>query len=359
MNIIDYLSKVPGLEVTIVTNKDGNNWLSNAYSNNAPNIKILRLGVASKFSKKRYHNYIFFYLGCLFFLVKHSPDVVLYFMTISSWPGLIYKKLRGKRLKLMVHYHEYTSTAQFATLMRLTRWMHRIELKMYHQFAWISHTNEIRLQQFKDDNNLNALPKSLFHVMPNYPPRDWIVDRAKAPVTAHVKRLVYVGSLGYKNFYLQELIDWVTAHGDEFTLDIYAYNMDQQARETFKKSQFENIRYHGGSDYHSLPAILRSYDIGLVIYKPFSVNTVNAVSNKVFEYLSCGLDVWFSKDMTYTLKYVTQDSYPKVIPVDFTRLDHFDHKAAVSREGMKFEPSNYYYENIYNELLDHVNEPVE
>src|SRR5690606_13416823 len=142
-----------------------------------------------------------------------------------------------------------------------------------------------------------------FHVIPNYPSKNWSNSNIKDFSKQKTKRLVFVGSLGYKNMYLQEVIDWLKLHPTEFSLDIYSYNIDIKAKEAIQYCGLHNIHFFGGCNYKDLPHILKNYDIGLVIYKPFSVNTIHAVSNKVFEYLACGLDVWFSEDMTYTFNY--------------------------------------------------------
>ncbi len=255
----------------------------------------------------------------------------------------------------MVHYHEYTSTQEYNTRMLLSKWMHGIELKMYSSFSWISQTNPVRLQKFKADNRLDQLPSPVFHIMPNYPPQSWAVNDTLVPKTAGFPmKLVYVGSLGYKNMYLQEVFDWLKNRQNEFTLDIYAYNLNAETKLFLKENTLPNIRFCGGCDYDALPALLKNYDIGLVIYKPFSENTIHAVSNKVFEYLACGLDVWFSKDMTYTMQYVKEDSYPKIIPVDFTQLEKFDYRSAISREGLSFKGGTYFCENIYSEVAEFI-----
>jgi len=352
MNLVDYLSKnYLGKIIVLTTHKSEKNLLSQ-YKNDSSRVLIKRKSLSGKNPLVRMMNYTLFYLNGLSLLIRTKPKAVLYFESLSSWPALIYKKIMGERIKLLVHCHEYTDPGIKSEETSLARQLHKAEKKMYRRFSWISHTNPVRLQMFKDDNGLNKLPKSIFHVMPNYPSSSWMQKETNHCNKLKQKKLVFVGSLGYDNMYLQEVVDWVGKHPIEFSLDIYAYNIDAKAKVLLEKCGWSNIRFCGGCDYYSLPEVLKEYDIGLVIYKPFSQNTIHAVSNKVFEYLACGLDVWFSEDMIYTFKYERKNVFPKVIAVNFKELNSFDYDLAISRKGLEYGPGNFFYEEVYGELLN-------
>lgn len=351
MNLIDFLSEEKEFKLFICTNDKRNSSLK-PYENNK--VTIYRPSSLTENTYWQYVNYFLFYSSALFHLLWHRPETVIYIETLSSWPALVYKKIRRSKVRLMAHYHEYTEPGLYESGMVLSKWMHKFERKMYPLFSWISHTNTERMQMFKNDCDLNKMKEELFHIMPNYPSKEWINLKENNYANNKIKRLVFVGSLGYKNMYLREVLDWLALKREEFMLDIYSYNIDAKAKQTLQECNLPNVKYHGGCNYDDLPTILKNYDIGLVIYKPFSKNTVHAVSNKVFEYLACGLDVWFSSDMTYTYNYVRENVYPKVVPVNFEQLQQFDHKSAISREGIRFEPSPYYYEKVYVALRDFI-----
>lgn len=352
MNLIDFLSKnYEGKILVLTTIKAHNNKLS-IYQNDSLIVRIKRMRFSGSNFLTRLLEYFLFYLEGLILLFRFNPKSVLYFESISSWPALIYKRLKRSKIRLMVHYHEYTDPRSSEEKTFLSGWMHKIEQRMYHHFSWISHTNEVRLQMFKDDNDLNDLPLSLFHVVPNYPSRSWITESNGHYSNEKVKKLVFVGSLGYDNMYLQEMIDWLGKHQDEFSLDIYSHNMDEKAKAALQEQSLDNVRYCGSTDYAALPKILKSYDVGLVIYKPYSQNTIHAVSNKVFEYMACGLDTWFSEDMAYTMQYSRIEAYPKLVPVNFKQLDSFDYLSALSKENLNYEASGFFYENVYAGILN-------
>lgn len=351
MNMIDYVGCDKKIELYVLTNRKSRaNQLSEYTA--PPGVKIFRPAIINGNALRRYFNYGFFYLFSFIKLIQLKPSSVLYFETLSSWPGLVYKRI-FKSINLMAHYHEYSGPKEYAKNMVLAKWMHRIERKMYHSFSWISQTNSERMKMFKDDNQLNLISESIFHIIPNYPPKSWLNARANDFSKNKIKRLVFVGSLGYENMYLQEVIDWLGHHRDEFSLDIYSYNIDAKAKDVLEKCELKNIQYFGGCDYSELPQVLLNYDIGLDLYKPFALNHIHGVSNKIFEYLACGLDVWFSSDKPQTAAYIRTGYFPKVIPVDFNYLDTFDYKEAISHTGLQLKPSPFFYENVYPELISH------
>ena len=355
MNLVEYLGTRLDRPIIVLTNRKSKLNKLQQYQPGLNGVKVVRIASQVLPIFLRYVNYVAFYSKALFYVLKYQPTEVLYVETLSSWPALIYKKLKGEKVKLMVHYHEYTELELYAREMKMSRFMHKLERKMYAHFSWISHTNPVRLQLFKDEHGLEGMPASTFHVLPNYPPAAWLSTNRDGENKSTVKKMVFVGSLGYDNMYIQEIVDWIGCRRGEFCLDVYSYNIDKKAKEILENTPYDNIKYYGGCDYQSLPEILSGYDIGLDIYKPYALNHVHGVSNKVFEYLACGLDVWFSVDKSFTLQFARENVYPKIIPVNFGKLDAFDYMAAMNRHGLPFRPSGFFYENVYVEILNFIN----
>jgi hypothetical protein len=354
-NLLDYLTKNSKDKIVVITTENRRDIQLPLYRNISKQILIKRTPAIVSTSSLRLWHYLFFYLKGLQILLKYQPDSILYFDTISSWAALMYKKIKAK-VRLLAHYHEYCSPQEYAANMFLVKLMHKQEAKMYSDsYHWISQTNEVRLQKMIRDNHLENVGQAVFHTMPNYPSRYW-ARRKTNYGTSEKLRLVYVGSLGYDTTYLQELTQWVVKNKIQFTLDLYSHNIDEKASAFLASLSADNIQFHGTVNYPGLPEVLANYDIGLVIYKPVSDNWIQNAPNKVFEYLACGLDVWFSKTMTYAKKLSTEDTFPKIIPVDFEKLDEFDFEKAVSREGLSYKESNFFYENVYHEILTSMSE---
>jgi hypothetical protein len=363
-NLLDYLGKNTAKKIIVLSTQCRRERMLEPYKSKVQNITIKRTPGIVPASHFRIFNYSYFYLYTLFILMKDKPESVLYYETISSWPALMYKKLRGNKVKIFVHHHEYSSPEEYANSMRLVKALHKIESKMYTtDFEWISQTNEIRLNKFIEDQKAafpqatlayihkesNGKALKLYHVIPNYPPRFWINKQAVFGNNNKI-RLIYVGSLGYETMYLKELVEWVVLNQGKFTLDFYSHNVEEKAARFLKTIKSESVRFRGSCNYDELPGVLKNYDVGLVIYKPISENWIQNAPNKVFEYLACGLDVWFSESMTYTLLLKRENTYPKVIPVNFGELNSFDYKKALNHKGLVYKESEFFYENVYREL---------
>jgi hypothetical protein len=356
MNLLDFIAEhnTP-IKLVVISNRHFTGGLKQ-YDPAGGNLQIARTG--SKWlskTKLRSVNYFIFYLNAFLKLLLHGPAAILYYDTISAAPAILYKKYVSRNARLMVHYHEYVTPTEYQRGMKLTQWQHRLETRMYQaEFSWISQTNEIRLQKFIGDNKLNNVNQGVFHIMPNYPPVSWRRLRKANDAKSEGKiKLVYAGALGYDNMYVKEVIEWVGSDSN-LSLDIYSYNIDSKAQQYLDRIPYQNIRLMGGCDYQELPQKLSSYDAGLVFYKPFSENTIHAVSNKVFEYVACGLDVMFSNDMTYTREFATKGTYPIIVGVDFNNLKKFDIYTALQKDKLVCRPSDFYCETVYQSLINEV-----
>ena len=60
-------------------------------------------------------------------------------------------------------------------------------------------------------------------------------------------------------------------------------------------------------------------NIGVILYKCKTLNQRFAAPNKLFEYLACGLDVWFPAEMEGCFEYAS-DAIPRVLKVDFNNI---------------------------------------
>ena len=326
------------------------------FSPATPNIKIIRPGsitrTAGSWRKNflfAYPNYILFYCITLLRLIITRPDVILYYETLSCFPAFIYKKYFRRKVRLFIHYHEYTSQEEYAKGMILSRWGLALEKKLFPRTEWISHTNADRIRLFRKDNEDVLLPS--IHELPNYPPRSWQKSQATGRIPGETLRIVYVGALSMETMYTREFADWVTMQSGAVIWDIYSDNITPDTRSFLESIGNKYIRFKAGINYFSLPDILSNYDIGVILYKGHILNYVYNAPNKIFEYLSCGLDVWFPRVMKGSLPLVTTGTFPKVIPVDFEMLDTFDLSSALDREGIEFKPPSYCCEDVLSPLL--------
>jgi glycosyltransferase involved in cell wall biosynthesis len=353
MNWLEFLGASTGgqMEVRVFTShQDG--MIQNPYQPAKEFIGIRRFGRIVKAKPLlRYLGYLNYYFRTFFGLIEWRPDIILYYETLSAFPPLLYKKLRGPGVTLFVHYHEYITPGEYANGMMLNKWFHQWEKKRYGSYAWISHTNEDRMDLFmKDNTNIVAAQA---HILPNYPPSRW----KGRSITGHGDpiKMVYVGALSLDTVYTAEFADWVEKQNGRAIWDIFSSNFTEEARNYIESLNSAHIRFRGGVEYASLPDILKDYDVGLVLYKGTIPNYVYNIPNKLFEYFACGLDVWFAVEMKTALTVATTGVYPKLVAVDFKELDHLRLDSMLDRTGLAYSPSPFNYEQVLKGLWDQIN----
>jgi hypothetical protein len=312
-------------------------------------VSIKRIGVqpSSLFCFQKILFYLRFYLTSFLLLIKFRPQKVMYFETLSAWPVLVYKKL-FPFCKVFIHYHEYTSLNEYAKGMMLNRIFHKMEVRAYPFCYWISHTNQYRVNLFLTDHP--DVSSSIVHVLPNYPPLTWKQSsciRFLEPV-----KFVYAGAVSTKTMYFEEFCNWILEQNGKATLDIFSLNLSDEAETYLNTLKHSNVVHiHTGVQYDDLSKILKNFHIGLVLYKGHSPNYIYNIPNKLFEYLACGLDVWVPEVMTACKDYITKNTYPKVVMLDYNRLHEQDFVHLINRESFIYKPSQFFMESVYRDIV--------
>lgn len=240
---------------------------------------------------------IYFVLYALSVLIRLRPDVILYYETSSALAPYLYHKLCNRKTKICAHYHEYTPLNDFKLPgMRFQRLAQLIEKRcLLKCCSWISHTNKYRMSFFKSDYPF--LNNTQCHILPNYPPKSWKTDVKQH--SGNVTRCVLIGSLSIKDTFLEEFCQWVIAQNGNVTVDFYSFNFHPEIIDFFSRVDSLLFTLHpNGIPYQSIPEVLSQYDIGLLLYKAANLNYKYNETNKFYEYLICGLDVWYPHTMT-------------------------------------------------------------
>lgn len=339
MNDLLFFSHFGNSELTLYTTRS----FVNVELFSLENVKIKRLGYAgNKNVIPRYLNYFLFYLGSILHMLVTRPDKILYFETLSSFPLYVYKVIMGIKCRVFIHYHEYTSPEEYKNGMKMNKWFHEKEIKLYADAEWISHSNLERMNRFiADINPVKKLDNT--YILPNYPSKSWY-SPGKEIIYLPVK-VVYVGALSLDTMYTQEFAGWVIDQQGKVTWDIYSWNVTQQTIEFFQSLNTKFITLHGAVNYQNLKNVLASYDVGIILYKGHIQNYVLNAPNKLFEYNICGLDVWFPDTITGSISYVTDKTYPKIIATDFSKLNEFDLLKAIDRKNCQHLQNNYSFED--------------
>ena len=272
--------------------------------------------------------YLRFHFGAFLILLRRRPDAILYIEPSSAFPVWLHSLFRP-RVPVFIHHHEYHSPDQFHRPgMRLIRWFHRLERRrLLPRAAWVSHTNARRMELFRED--CPEVGESACRILPNHPPASWqgTVNTAW-PAGTHPFRFVCAGSLSLRDTFLAEFVEWLrTRPAGSALLDVYAYNLDAETAAFLDDPDTisAGVRWiRGGVVYQKLPEVLRHYHAGLVLYRARTLNYRFNETNKLFEYLACGLDVWYPDVMEGIRPHAREDTTPRVVATDFTSMNASD-----------------------------------
>ena len=317
MNFINTINELDNTNCTIyTTNNYGNkNWFK------ADKIFINRVGGSIKDnSLSRYWFYVKFNVITFFSLLLKKPTIVVGFETYSMLPITFYKKLFSKT-KVHIHYHEYLSPQEIKKSSLYFKGLHNLEKKLFITCESISHTNDDRMKLFIKEYPFINPSKGI--IAPNLPPSNWY-DYAKSNKkenTTGITRLVHFGALSLETMYVEKVVEWVLAQRGLFTLDFYTDNITADARKLIEGLQNSPVRLHESVNYFDLPKFLIHYDIGLTLYNGHIPNYVYNVPNKVLEYLSCGLRVWYSSELISTQKFINENKILGCKSIDFTIVE--------------------------------------
>lgn len=337
-------------QVTVLTTQGRSNLP--LYVPPAGNIVMKRLGTSgSKNTLLRFINYFWFYSGCLFWLLIKSPGQILYFETLSSWPAYLYKQFIAKSTRMFIHYHEYTTPEEYRTAMKLVNYFHKLELRLYPKAIWLSHTNADRMRFFLQD--IAPVKIKHPHILPNYPPQSWLAP--VRPVHLPLK-IVYVGALSLDTMFTKEFAQWVKNQNGQAVWDIYSYNRSPDVAGYFNELDAPTIFLKEGLPYEKLSSVLAQYDVGVILYKGVITNHIYSIPNKLYEYHTCGLDVWFPKTLLSSRLLEDSTALPKIVSIDFENLAENNLVNLCQRQGLKIRQDHYFCEEVLQPLIHKLTE---
>ena len=308
LNFIRDLERDGIKEVSVLSTHCKKNWFHSSST-------LLRFGIIGSSKWSRYATYFIFNLIALCYLLIKRPSKVVYYETLSCWPVYWYKKIRPNS-KVFIHFHEYTSYEEKKKSSAYYKNLLVKETYLLQQADWVSHTNEDRMSLFRQDYPF--LQDKQCHIFPNYPPADWSARAQKLranQAVSNIIKLVYVGALGMQTTFIKELAEWIQEQHGKYSLDIYTDNIEQEVKQLLQNLNSSYINLKAAIPYFDLPEVVAQYDVGLVLYKGIYLNHIYSVPNKVMEYLLCGLDVWFPKEMKTTADFFNEQiKQDKTIP---------------------------------------------
>lgn len=350
-NFLDILGRQSAAQVRAFTtaNRKGRA----AYTNLRIRIERSRPPDPAAHEGLRFRQAIGWHLKTALALARFKPDAVVYVEPHSAIAAWIYFRLLRGKSRLFIHHHEYYALGDYRRPgMRLPRLGNRLERSyLLRRAEWISQTNGDRLRLARDDHP--DVSAETWQLLPNYPPAVWAPRPAsRGRVTDHAPlRLIYVGSASFADTYLEEVVRWVAAHPGAVELHICGYNVADEVWAWLERERFGNVTYDAaGFVYDELPAILRDFDVGLVLYKGNTTNFVYNVPNKVFEYLRCGLEVWYPQEMAGLRNFAASHAAP-LRELRMSTLGGLDPAELQLMEHTSFDGSGFIAERAFEPLL--------
>jgi hypothetical protein len=134
-------------------------------------------------------------------------------------------------------------------------------------------------------------------------------------------RFIYVGSASLEETFIGEVAEWAAKNQRDISLHVVGDNISPRVWNFLKSLYAPNITVNTrGVRYEHLPDLLKSYDIGLVLYKANTLNFIYNVPNKVFEYLAADLEVWYPRQMTGIRHFHSVNPKLPLREIDFRNL---------------------------------------
>lgn len=311
-------------------------------------VKILRLGNSKSTKFKLWLSYILFAFIGVWKLIVLKPRFVLYYETLSMYPVYFYKRYINNSIRVCIHYHEYVSKKEFERLPGIEKIYQKLENFLYQNCSWISQTNEVRLDKFLKDKHL-TFDSEIHHELPNFPSEQWAKQNTFWKPNEALK-IVYVGySLTEEGSYLKELIHLLSTSAFEIQLNLYCFESNTFVEELAGRHGSLVVNLHAPKAYSELPNILKNHHVGLILYKAKTDNYLYNAPNKLFEYLSCGLDVWYPEEMQGIHSFDSKEE-PRVIRLNFSDEEALN-KIDIIRHIEKRKRKTFFAEEIYGNFF--------
>lgn len=319
--------------------------------------KTFRFGSFDSGKLSLWWTYLRYNFSAIIKLIVLRPNQLIYYESLSSFPAYLYKKFINKKAKLYIHYHEYTSPEEYKKSSPIEQFFHKLEKSIFPLADWISHTNNVRLNKFLLDEQL-VFNKKVHQVLPNYPSKKWAILNNKRKQDEPLK-LVYVGySLTEEGSYLLELADFLVHSEIPIQLNIFCLKKNEFIYNLGGIKKNLTIEIFDELAYSEIPLVLSKHHVGLILYKAKTPNYIFNAPNKLFEYLSCGLDVWYPCEMQGIYEYDSNET-PLVKRLEFNNLS--DKKimnlfscSEKSEESEKSEKFKYSAEEVYLNLINKI-----
>lgn len=343
MNMIHFLAAQENFRLRVYsTRKVEGDWFSSMQA------RIYRFGKQHRSPRVRYLAYLKFNLYTFLSLCIFRPSNVLYYETYSSLPVYLYKKVFPKA-NILIHFHEYVSPEEVASGSFYFRFLFQKEKRNVRLANWVSHTNEDRLSFFLKDFGITKNERH--QILANYPPLSWNSKPKLSMDNPIPLKIVYLGSISLETMYFKEFAYWVEEQAGNVIWDIFSDRVDDDVLSFIDAMSPKFTTFKGGVNYFGAAKVLMNYHVGVILYKGHIKNFEFNAPNKLFEYLACGLTVWYPDVMIGCKPFKLMAGSSRVIETDFEALWKFNFNERKSGHGEMNKDVTFSYEREYQKIL--------
>lgn len=290
-NLLAELSVSDGPEVELIT----------GYRYEFPGLRVVNPKGFFQYSRSKLLHYAWWFLVLLWKSAREVPGTKTLVYEANSFPALLLKSIRPD---VWLHFHEYRRPDR--TQLSFFEWLSEREIRrLIMKPVYVSHVTKTRKRLLMDEG---VKLRNEIRVMWNCPRLEW--SERLEPSETLANTVIMVGALG-ENTWSKEVMEAFEGQ-NEYELHVYGKDEFESTR---------NVKYCGWVDYQDLPERLSNYRVGLVWYNNQSINFTSGISNKIFEYLHCGLHAIVSQDMAEAKRQLLVEYSNMVSFVDFQSND--------------------------------------
>lgn len=255
----------------------------------------------------------------LYSLIKsQKPKYVLLYDPLPLFAFWIIRAFCSKDLKIWYHNHDVAEISKVRKY-SLGWFAANYESRMFPNLDIFTLPSEERKQYFPMDKL-----KGRYFFLPNYPSLNFYSKFSHDLNTIEKQpiRLIYQGNVS-KGHGLELIASMLGANinGHKLELHIAGNTSDEMKNilNTIAGNHKDKIIFHGNLSYSVLPKLTSSCHIGLAINEPTEIiyQTGGSASNKIYEYVACGLPILYFDDEHYS-KYLGK--YPWAFGVKLTAI---------------------------------------
>jgi glycosyltransferase involved in cell wall biosynthesis len=220
-------------------------------------------------------------------VLRKAPDVCVAFNWNSYLVAVVARLVRGSTLVYYQTEYNGRTAGELSRLSIQARIAVGVERHLVRYATVLFASEPHRAELMKRDYELPYLPQAVY----NCPRRS--VAAVEPDAGTGLVKMVYFGHIGPKTC-IPEVIEAAEQSSRDVILDLWGpidSRYEDDFRATLASDRTRRCHYRGAAPYGEARAILGGYDVGLVFYRPDSVNQIYCSPAKLFEYLSTGLAI--------------------------------------------------------------------